>query len=155
VPIPDFVRDLRRHIGTAALWLPSVTAVVRRDDELLLVRRSDTGEWAPVTGIVDPGEDPGVTARREVLEEARVAVSVDRLASVQALPTVRHANGDLAAYLDHTFACSYLSGTAEVGDDESLEVAWFAVGDLPGMRPSLRSRVECVLAGDPVTRFTA
>ena len=155
MPIPDFVRDLRRHVGTAPLWLPSITAVVRRDDELLLVRRSDTGEWSPVTGIVDPGEDPGVTARREVLEEARVEVSVDRLASVQALATVRHVNGDLAAYLDHTFACTYLSGTAEVGDDESLEVAWFEVADLPEMRRSLRERVDCVLAGDPVTRFTA
>jgi ADP-ribose pyrophosphatase YjhB (NUDIX family) len=155
VPIPDFVRDLRRHIGTAPLWLPSITAVVRRGGELLLVRRSDTGEWSPVTGIIDPGEDPGVTARREVLEEARVEVFVDRLASVQALPTVRHVNGDLATYLDHTFACTYLAGTAEVGDDESLEVGWFEVGDLPEMRPSVRERVDCVLAEDPVTRFTA
>ena len=72
MPIPDFVRDLRRHIGTAELWLPGVTAVVRRGADVLLVQRSDTGEWAPVTGIVDPGEDPGVAARREVLEETGV-----------------------------------------------------------------------------------
>jgi ADP-ribose pyrophosphatase YjhB (NUDIX family) len=153
VPIPDFVRELRRHVGTAELWLPSVTAVVRRGEELLLVRRADTGDWAPVTGICDPGEDPGVTARREVLEEARVEVSVDRLASVQALPTMRHVNGDLATYLDHTFACTYLSGSAEVGDDESLEVGWFPLGRLPAMRPSVRDRVDQVLSGDPVTRF--
>ena len=78
MPIPDFVRDLRRHVGTAELWLPGVTAVVRRGGDVLLVQRSDTGEWAPVTGIVDPGEDPGVAARRDVQEETGVEVTVDR-----------------------------------------------------------------------------
>jgi ADP-ribose pyrophosphatase YjhB (NUDIX family) len=153
VPIPDFVRDLRRHVGTAQLWMPGVTAVVRRDDDLLLVQRSDTGEWAPVTGIVDPGEDPGVTARREVFEEAGVVVTVDRLAWVHALPTITHVNGDRAAYLDHTFACTYVSGDAHVGDDESTDVRWFPLGSLPPMKPSLTERVACVLAGEPVTRF--
>jgi ADP-ribose pyrophosphatase YjhB (NUDIX family) len=153
VPIPDFVRELRRHVGTADLWLPGVTAVVRRGDELLLVRRADNGQWAPVTGIVDPGEDPGVTARREVLEEAGVTVTVDRLAWVQALPLITHANGDRAAYLDHTFACTYVSGQAHVADDESTDVGWFPVHALPRMQDGLAERVACVLEDDPVTRF--
>jgi 8-oxo-dGTP pyrophosphatase MutT (NUDIX family) len=153
VPIPDFVRELRRHVGRADLWLPSITAVVRRDDELLLVQRADTGEWAPVTGIVDPGEDPGVAARREVLEEAGVVASVDRLAWVQALPTMTHVNGDRAAYLDHTFACTYVSGDAHVADDESTDVRWFPLHAPPPMKATLAERVACVLADEPVTRF--
>jgi 8-oxo-dGTP pyrophosphatase MutT (NUDIX family) len=155
VPIPDFVRDLRRSVGHAELWLPGVTAVVVRDRELLLVRRSDNGEWSPVTGIVDPGEEPGVAARREVLEETGVAVSVDRLAWVQALPTLTHVNGDVATYLDHTFACSYVSGQPHVADDESTEVRWCPLDDLPALRASVRARVDCVLADDPVTRFAS
>ena len=155
MPIPDFVRDLRRHIGTAELWLPGVTAVVRRGADVLLVQRSDTGEWAPVTGIVDPGEDPGVAARREVLEETGVEVSVDRLAWVQALPTITHVNGDVATYLDHTFACSWVGGEPHVADDESSEVRWCPLDDLPPISASLRARVECVLADDPVTRFVS
>lgn len=155
MPIPDFVRDLRRHIGTAELWLPGVTAVVRRGADVLLVQRSDTGEWAPVTGIVDPGEDPGVAARREVLEETGVEVTVDRLAWVQALPTVTHVNGDRAAYLDHTFACTWVAGDGQVGDDESVAVRWFPAGDLPPMRQTLRDRIVWVLADEPVTRFVS
>jgi 8-oxo-dGTP pyrophosphatase MutT (NUDIX family) len=155
VPIPDFVRELRRHVGTAELWLPAVTAIVLRGDELLLVRRADTDEWTPVTGIVDPGEEPGVAARREVLEETGVDVTVDRLASVQVLPTVTHVNGDLATYLDHTFACTYVSGEAHVGDDESTDVAWRPVADLPPLRRSFHDRIDCVQAADPVTRFTS
>ena len=155
MPIPDFVRDLRRHVGTAQLWLPGVTAVVRRGTELLLVRRADTGVWAPVTGIVDPGEDPGVAARREVLEETGVEVTVDRLAWVQALSTITHVNGDRAAYLDHTFSCTYVAGNAHVGDDESTDVRWFPADDLPAVGPSLAARIECVLADEPFTRFAS
>ncbi|MEP7090421.1 MAG: NUDIX domain-containing protein [Nocardioidaceae bacterium] len=153
MPIPDFIRELRRHIGTAELWLPGVTAVVRRGEDLLLVQRSDTGEWSPVTGIVEPGEDPGVTARREAREETGVEISVDRLAWVHALARSAHVNGDLASYLDHTFACSYVGGEAHVGDDESLAVRWCPLDDLPPMRPDLRARIDCVLEDDPVTRF--
>ena len=37
-----------------------------------MVKRSDNGEWTPVTGIVDPGEEPAVGAVREALEETGV-----------------------------------------------------------------------------------
>jgi 8-oxo-dGTP pyrophosphatase MutT (NUDIX family) len=155
MPIPPFVRELRRHLGTAELWLPGVTAVVRRGSDLLIVQRADTGEWTPVTGIVDPGEDPGVAAGREVLEETGVRVSVDRLAWVHALGRTTHVNGDLATYLDHTFACTYVAGEAHVGDDESLDVRWCPLDDLPPMRASFRDRIDCVLEENPVTRFAS
>jgi ADP-ribose pyrophosphatase YjhB (NUDIX family) len=155
VPVPDFVRELRRHVGTAELWLPGVTAVVRRGADLLLVQRADTDEWTPVTGIVDPGEDPGVAARREVLEETGVRVSVDRLAWVQALPLTTHVNGDLATYLDHTFACSYLDGDAHVADDESRAVRWWPADGLPPMSASYLERIACVQDEEPVTRFAS
>jgi ADP-ribose pyrophosphatase YjhB (NUDIX family) len=153
VPVPDFVRELRRHVGSAELWLPGVTAVVVRDSEVLLMQRADTAEWSPVTGIVDPGEDPGVAARREVLEETGVVVRVDRLAWVQALPRTVHVNGDVASYLDHTFACSYVSGEAHVADDESLAVRWWPLDRLPGMREPLAERISWVLEDHPETRF--
>ncbi len=52
---PDFVLALRAKIGTDPLWLPGTTAVVTRGDDVLMVRRADTGQWTPVTGIIDPG----------------------------------------------------------------------------------------------------
>jgi len=155
VPIPEFIVELRRRIGTAELWLPGVTAVVRRDDQILLVQRSDTGEWTPVTGIVDPGEHPGVAARREVLEETGVRVLVERLAMVQALPTTTHVNGDRASYLDHTFACRHLEGQAHPADDECRDVRWYRLDDLPPMRSTYVERIGCVLREDPVTAFVS
>ncbi|MEX0428241.1 NUDIX domain-containing protein [Nocardioides sp. DS6] len=155
MPVPEFILELRKHVGHAELWLPGVTAVVRRDDELLLVRRSDNGQWSPVTGIVDPGEDPGVTARREALEETGVRVTVDRLVSISAGERVTHANGDLAVYLDLTFACTYVSGEAHVADDESTEVGWFPLDGLPPMKDALHERIAAALSGEVATRFRA
>ena len=111
---PDFILELRRHIGTAPLWLTGVTAVVLRevpaadhdddaddddDDDaddapavrrqVLLVRRADNGAWTPVTGIVDPGEEPAVAAAREVLEEAAILALPQRLASAVCLVAAR------------------------------------------------------------------
>ena len=54
------------------LWLPGVTAVIRRGDEILLVQRSlSTMSWTPVTGIVDLGGSR-CCAVREAMEETGV-----------------------------------------------------------------------------------
>lgn len=147
MPTPDFVVALRKHVGHDLLWLPAVTAVVLDADatHALLVRRSDNGEWAPVTGILDPGEQPAHGAVREVREEASVEVAVERLVSVTAEPPSTHINGDVAQYLDLTFRCRHVSGEARPGDDEAIEVAWVPIGGLPRMRAYLRRRVDRAL----------
>lgn len=153
MPIPDFVVALRERVGTLPLWLPGVTAVIRRDDEVLLVRRADNDQWAPVTGIVDPEEEPAVCARREALEETGVEITVDRLASTSVLPGVVHANGDRASYLDLTFACTWVAGEAHVADDESTDVRWWPSDALPAMTASMLTRIEGALADEERARF--
>ena len=153
MPIPEYVAALRRVVGHAQLWLPGATAVIRRGGDLLLVRRADNGEWSPVTGIVDPGEDPGVTARREALEEAGVTVRVDRLALVSVTAPVVYANGDRAVYLDHAFACTWVSGDPYPADDESTAAGWFGLDALPPMRPEILARIEAACADETATRF--
>ena len=157
MPIPEFIVELRRHIGHAPLWLPGCTAVVLRDLDglrnVLLARRSDTGEWAPITGIVDPGEHPHVAAVREVAEEAGVTAEVERLVWVRALDLHTHVNGDQSYYLDHTFRLRWVSGEPLVGDDESLEVGWFPVEALPPMSERMISSIAAVMDDAPEVRL--
>ncbi len=155
-PIPEFILEMREMIGQHPLWLPGVTAVITRGDgHVLLVKRSDNGAWTPVTGIVDPGEEPGVTAAREALEEAGVVVSVDRLAATTVLPEITYDNGDRAAYLDLTFACTWVSGEAYVADDESTDVRWWPVDDLPPMTAEMMSRLDAGLSDEREARFVS
>ncbi len=167
MPIPEHVAWLRSHVGAAELWFPGVTAVIRRrrpsgrpgEVEVLLVRRADSGAWTPVTGIVDPGEEPARAAVREAREETGVEIRVDRLAGVLGAHRVVHPNGDRSVYLDHTFACTWLSGEPHVADDESIDVRWCAVADLgaldPPMGADMRERIDAGVSDEVAARFLA
>lgn len=151
---PDFILDLRRAVGHALLWLPGTTAVVVRGSDVLLVRRADTGEWTPVTGICDPGEHPADTAVRECLEETGVHVEVELLAWVNVTDVVEYPNGDRTQYVDHTFRCRAVGGEAHVADDESSEVRWFPLSELPPMRSVHLERVRTAVAHEGPSRLS-
>lgn len=55
-----------------------VVAVIRRGEEVLVIRRGAgvafAGYWAPVSGKVEPGEEPEAAVVREVREELGIAV---------------------------------------------------------------------------------
>lgn len=159
MPTPPYVLALRERVGHDLLWMPGATAVVLREDgpspRLLLVRRADTGEWTPVTGIVDPGEDPAAAAVREVLEEADVVAVAQRLAQVSVVGPVVYENGDRSQYLDVTFRCLWVSGEPFPADGENTDARWFDLDDLPAMSPSMASRVAAALPEHGEAEFTA
>ncbi|MDT0211695.1 NUDIX domain-containing protein [Curtobacterium sp. BRD11] len=157
MPTPDFVLSLREKVGNDPLWMTGITAVVTRgegpDRELLVVRRADNGALTPVTGIVDPGEEPAVAAEREVLEEADVVAVAERLNWVHVLPEMTYPNGDRAQYLDLVFACRYVSGTPAPADGENTEAFWAPLDALPEMSTDMLERVRAGLSDEPAARF--
>ncbi len=65
--MPPFLADLRGRVGHAELLLPTVCALVfDSSGRLLLGRRADTGTWALVGGLVEPGEQVADAVVREV-----------------------------------------------------------------------------------------
>ncbi|GMA28368.1 NUDIX hydrolase [Arenivirga flava] len=154
---PDFILSLRSRIGTELLWLSGVTAVVLREGgggtEVLLVRRSDNGAWTPVTGIIDPGEQPAVAAAREVLEEAGVVAEAERLAWVNTLPPMTYGNGDESQYLDLVFRFRWVSGEPHPVDGENTEARFFALDALPPMSEGMLARLRSALPERGEARF--
>ena len=150
---PDFVLALREKIGTMPLWLSGVTAVVLRDEQVLLVRRADSGAWTPVTGIIDPGEQPAVAAERETLEEADVVAVAESIAWVQVTEKIRYENGDQTQYIDFVFRCRYVSGTPFPADGENTDARWYALDDLPEMSDDMGRRVRAGLDTRAEARF--
>jgi ADP-ribose pyrophosphatase YjhB (NUDIX family) len=156
VPTPQFVLDLRAKVGHDLLWLPGVTAVVfDGDSRVLLVRRADNGRWTLVTGILDPGEQPAAGAVREVEEETAVIAEAERLLSVTSLPPTEYPNGDMSRFLDLAFRCRAIGGSARVNDDESTDVGWFRLDELPDMPTRHVAAIQHALGPDVGARFEA
>lgn len=153
MPIPQFVADLRAHIGHRPLWLIGITAVVVRDEQLLFVKRADNGSWTPVTGIVDPGEEPADAAIREVAEETGVTAIPTRLAWVHVTAPMVHVNGDRAQYLDHLFHMRWIAGEPYPADDENTAAQWFPLAALPPMSERMHHRIATALDDRIDTRF--
>lgn len=150
---PEFVLDLREKIGTAPLPLVGVTAVVFRDEKVLLGKRADNGSWQPVSGIVDPGEEPADAAVRECLEEAGVTVRVDRLALVHQIPRITYDNGDQVDYLDLVFRCTWVAGDPHPADGELTEVGFYDLGAMTDVAPEHVRKVALAIPEDDPTTF--
>ncbi len=155
MPTPQFVLDLRASIGQQPLPLPSVTAVVLdAAGRVLLVRRADNGRWALVTGCLEPGEQPAAGVLREVEEETGVLIAAERIVSVSALPLAVCPNGDQVHWLDVAFRCRAVAGKARVNDDESVDVGWFELGELPpGLPDRHRQCLQDALSPSIEARF--
>jgi ADP-ribose pyrophosphatase YjhB (NUDIX family) len=129
---PQFILDLRSKIGHDLLWLTGITGVVLNDaEQVLLVRRADSGRWSLPAGILEPGEQPAVGLVREIQEETAVETEVERLLSVESLAPASYPNGDQVQFLDLCFRCRAVAGEPRVNDDESLEVGWWPLDALP------------------------
>lgn len=157
MPTPDFILELRRLVGTRPLPLVGVTAVVIRGDDVLLGRRSDNHALTPITGIVDPGEEPADAAVREAAEEAGVVIRADRLAWVHQIPRVTYANGDQSDYLDLTFRCSWISGDPVPVDGEMTDVGWHRLDSLDEVGAEMRARIAAAVPerGEAMFQATA
>ncbi|HWM33458.1 MAG TPA: NUDIX domain-containing protein [Pseudolysinimonas sp.] len=157
MPTPDFIIGLRELVGHHPLWLSGVTAVVVRGDEVLMIRRADNGRWAPVAGIIEPGEHPADTAEREVLEEAGVVVEVERIAGVDVSAHVGYDNGDEAQYLVIVVRCRWVSGDPYPADGEATEARWVPAEELGGLEPALSEaslrRIGWALSEEPAAAF--
>ncbi|WP_431868464.1 NUDIX hydrolase [Nocardiopsis eucommiae] len=143
MPVPDFVTQMREHVGHSLLPLVGVTGVVLDDDgRVLLHQRSDDGRWATPGGILEPGEQPAQAVVREVWEETGVRVEVDRLVSVVAQEPHTYPNGDRVQFLDLAFRCRPVGGEPRIDGDESLDVDWFTESETPPMAERVLERIR-------------
>ncbi|MEU8227103.1 NUDIX domain-containing protein [Kribbella sp. NPDC048915] len=151
---PRFILDLREKIGHDLLWLTGITGVVLNDaDQVLLVRRSDSGRWSLVAGILEPGEQPAVGLVREIEEETAVKAVVERLVSVESLAPASYPNGDQVQFLDLCFRCRAVAGEARVNDDESLDVRWWPLDAPPELPERELACLANALSPDPAPIF--
>jgi 8-oxo-dGTP diphosphatase len=109
-----------------------VHVLLRRDDSVLLVRRSNTGYmdgwWAAPGGHVDAGEDPSKAALRECREEVGVAIAAPDLIPLAAMPYRSGAHQGV----DFIFSARRWHGEPRIAEPERFDaLAWHRVDALP------------------------
>ncbi|MBN1777313.1 MAG: NUDIX hydrolase [Clostridiales bacterium] len=129
----DYIASIRAKIGHDRLLLVGAGVFVHRDGRLLLQRRRDDGSWGDHGGCLEIGETPEETARRELYEETGLTAGNLEFLGVYSGKDFYHTypNGDQVYLVGHFYLCEDFSGTPVAQTDETTDLQWFALDDLP------------------------
>ena len=134
--------------------IPAANVVVADDaGRILMIRRTDSGNYALPGGAMELGETIEDTAVREALEETGYDVEIVGLVGIYSNPghLVEYtSDGEVRQEFTIVFEGQAVGGEARI-NDEASEVVWVSVahaGDLP-MTSSVRERLGHYLSEEP------
>jgi 8-oxo-dGTP pyrophosphatase MutT (NUDIX family) len=132
--------------------VPAAVALVAREDgAVLLIRRTDNGNWALPGGAIEMNESVADAAVRETFEETGIQVEVTGLLGIYSDPGhVIHftSNDEVRREFSVALTARPVGGEPTLST-ESSEVRWVAPADLAGytMGTAMRRRVDDYLRG--------
>jgi ADP-ribose pyrophosphatase YjhB (NUDIX family) len=130
----DYVKTLRRRVGTMKVVLPGVRALILNErNELLFEKQSLFGSWALPHGCVDVGESVVDALKREVKEETGLAVIRAEPFGVYTDPSysVTYPNGDQVQTFTVAFLVREWSGDLRPDGNEVSSLAFFPIDAIP------------------------
>jgi ADP-ribose pyrophosphatase YjhB (NUDIX family) len=131
--------------------VPSVNVVVVNDaGEILMIRRTDNGNWAVPGGAIDLGESVARAAVRETLEESGVECAITGIVGIYSDPKhviLYTSNGEARQEFSIVLTARPLAGQP-TPSSESSEVRWVPASEAPRytMDRSMRIRINDFLA---------
>src|SRR5690349_10574045 len=111
----------------ATTIVPSVNVIVENDNgQILLIRRSDNGNWALPGGGVDLGESVADAAVREVEEETGITCRISGLVGVYSDPrhVIHYTSNDEVRQEFSVVLRASPTGGQPRRSDESTNVEW-------------------------------
>jgi ADP-ribose pyrophosphatase YjhB (NUDIX family) len=124
---------------------PASSAIIKRGDRLLLVRRINPPSqdmFAFPGGRSEPGETPADTALRELQEETGIIARHPQLFATYDLPS-RDSAGQLTShFLLSVFLVEADEQAAALAADDAADAGWFTLEQIRRL-PAPESVVEC------------
>jgi 8-oxo-dGTP pyrophosphatase MutT (NUDIX family) len=132
--------------------VPAAVAIVAREDgALLMIRRTDNGNWALPGGAIEMSESVADAAVRETFEETGIQVEVTGLLGIYSDPghVIHFTSNDEVRREFSIVLTARPVGGDPTPSTESSAVRWVAPRDLAGytMGGAMRKRVDDYLKG--------
>jgi 8-oxo-dGTP pyrophosphatase MutT (NUDIX family) len=127
--------------------VPSANVIVVNDhNEILMICRTDNGNWAVPGGGMDLGESITTTAIRETFEETGITCEITGLVGIYTNPrhVIRYtSNDEVRQEFSIVFTARPVSGTLQPSS-ESAEPRWVSPANVPSlqMHQSMRQRIQ-------------
>ena len=142
--------NLRKYVGHEPLiGLGATTLVFNDKKELLLNLRTDTNTWGIPGGSMELYETIEETAIRELKEEA--GISADELELVTILSGkeyyFEYPNGDKMCTVIVLFKVLNYTGDIKVTDNESKQLKFFSLDNLPSMESRAKAIIDKINNG--------
>ena len=130
----NYIADMRKSVGHDLVMTVGCGVLIENDKgQVLLQKRSDTGEWCVPGGAMEPGETFVEAATRELYEEVGIKVSDLKLFGLYSGDDreIHYPNGDVVYSLSVIFITKSYSGEISDSDSEVLEHRFFDRNEIP------------------------
>lgn len=128
----DYIKKIRSLVGHERIILNVATAIIKKNNKILIQKRSDNGLFSLPGGCMELDETLEECVVREVKEETNLDVIPKRLVGIYHNFNMKWINGDLAHCVNFVYECEILSGELKK-DFESLDMSFIDIDKLPKM----------------------
>ena len=149
----DYINSLRKYVGNQPLIMVGSTILMLDDqNRLLMMKRSDSGNWGVPGGAMELGETTEETARRELLEETGIKANELKLFGVFSGKELyyRYPNGEEVYNVSIVYLAQDVQGSVNLFDGEHYDFQYFDLAQLPEnisppIQPILKKLMETQL----------
>ena len=145
-----YIKDLRKYIGhNPLIGVGATTLVFNNKNELLLNLRTDTNTWGIPGGSMELYETIEETAVRELKEETGITAETLELVTVLSGKDFyfEYPNGDKMCTVIVLFKVLNYTGDIKVTDNESKQLNFFSLDNLPNMESRAKIIIDKINNG--------